>query len=160
MNITVSIVDYENELQSRDLVFLLDSYAQDPMGGGEPLQPYVKENLIFKLRKTPHAFSIIGYIDGKAAGLINCFYGFSTFSCKPLVNIHDVIVLKEFRSLGIGQKMLEKVEYIAKQTDCCKITLEVLESNHAAKEAYSKQGFSGYELDPAIGKALFWQKVL
>ncbi|MDU0356030.1 GNAT family N-acetyltransferase [Paraglaciecola aquimarina] len=56
--------------------------------------------------------------------------------------------------------MLQKVEQIARQKDCCKITLEVLEGNEVAKNAYLKHGFAGYELDPEQGKAMFWQKVL
>jgi len=38
--------------------------------------------------------------------------------------------------------------------------LEVLSNNEVAKSAYSKFGFSGYELDPKAGAALFWQKTL
>lgn len=30
-------VDYQNAQQMADLLMLLDLYAQDPMGGGEPL---------------------------------------------------------------------------------------------------------------------------
>ncbi len=84
----------------------------------------------------------------------------STFKCKPLINIHDVVVLNEFRRLGISQRMLSKVEEIAKEKGCCKMTLEVLEGNKAAQNSYLKYGFEGYELDPAHGKALFWKKSL
>lgn len=56
--------------------------------------------------------------------------------------------------------MLEKVEEIARSKDCCKVTLEVLSNNEVAKSAYRKFGFSGYELDPEAGFALFWQKSL
>ena len=56
--------------------------------------------------------------------------------------------------------MLDKVELIAKERACCKITLEVLEGNEPAKSAYIKFGFAGFELDPKMGKALFWQKDL
>ena len=40
----------------------------------------------------------------------------------------------------------------------CKITLEVLSSNHPAKQLYAGAGFAPYELDPMAGQALFWQK--
>jgi ribosomal protein S18 acetylase RimI-like enzyme len=62
--------------------------------------------------------------------------------------------------MGISQKMLAKVEEIARQRGCCKITLEVLEGNEAAKGAYRKLGFADYQLDPEMGRALFWQKAL
>ncbi len=160
MNIEVSVVDYSNERHSIDIVSLLKSYAVDPMGGGTPLSSIVTENLVSELSKLPHAISVICFVDGKPAGLVNCFEGFSTFKCKPLINIHDVVVLNEFRGLGISQRMLSKVEEIAKEKGCCKMTLEVLEGNKVAKNAYLKYGFEGYELDPDCGKALFWQKSL
>jgi len=130
------------------------------MGGGKSLPLFVKENLVAELAKRPYAFSLICYVGTEPAGLINCFDGFSSFSCKPLINIHDVIVLNEFRGLGISQLMLHEIESIAKEKGCCKLTLEVLEGNNAAKKAYLKHGFAGYELDPEMGKALFWQKSL
>ncbi len=103
---------------------------------------------------------MICYIDDKPAGLANCFQAFSTFKCKPLINIHDVVVAIKFRGLGISQLLLAKVEERAKEIGCCKITLEVLEGNETARKSYNKFGFEGFELDPEVGKALFWQKTL
>jgi ribosomal protein S18 acetylase RimI-like enzyme len=160
MNIDISFADYSNAQHNKDITYLLNCYATDPMGGGIPLTPYVIDNLITELAKRPHAISVICYVDGTPAGLINCFEGFSTFKCKPLINIHDVVVLEEFRGLGLCQRMLSKVEELAINNDCCKITLEVLEGNEAAKNAYLKYGFEGYELNPAHGNALFWHKPL
>ncbi len=77
-----------------------------------------------------------------------------------LINIHDVIVLDEFRGLNISQLMLEKVEQVALERGCCKLTLEVLEGNKVAQNAYVKFGFAGYALDPEMGQAMFWQKML
>ena len=158
MDVKVVVADYSNPEQGLAIVHLLNAYAEDPMGGGKPLSSYAKENLVTKLSEIPHAFSLLAYVGDEPAGLMNCFEGFSTFVCKPLINIHDVVVLHQFRGLGISQIMLDKVESIAKERGCCKITLEVLEGNAAAKKAYLKNGFAGYELDPKMGKALFWQK--
>lgn len=157
MEIEVIVADYLNKKHGDDIVQLLNSYAEDPMGGGESLSSYTKENLIAELAKMPYAFSLICYVDTEPAGLVNCFDGFSTFSCKPLINIHDIVVLDKFRGIGISQLMLAEVVSIAKEKECCKITLEVLEGNNPAKQAYLKHGFAAYELDPEMGKALFWQ---
>lgn len=159
---TVEIVraDYDEPQHAKALVELLDRYAQDKMGGGEPLSRYVKENLVDHLARFPGAFSVLAFVDGMPAGLINCFMGFSTFACKPLVNIHDVTVNQEYRGLGISQKLLRAVENIAREKGCCKMTMEVLEGNLVAKKAYEKFGFASYELDPETGRALFWQKKL
>ena len=160
MNIEVIKVNYLNEQHEKEVPMLLDAYASDPMGGGKALDKYVKNNLVKELAKLPHAFSVIAYVDGQPSGLVNCFEAFSTFSCKPLINIHDFIVLSRYRGNGISQIMLDKVEEIAKLKNCCKITLEVLGNNEVAKSAYRKFGFSDYELDPEAGTALFWQKSL
>lgn len=160
MKIDIQVVDYSNTKHAKDIGELLDTYAQDPMGGNASLHEDIKQNLAKELAKLPHAFSVITYVDNKAVGLINCFEAFSTFKCKPLINIHDIIVVKEFRGLGLCPKMLELVEEIAQQKGCCKITLEVLEGNEVARNAYLKFGFNGYELDPKMGKAMFWQKAI
>jgi len=160
MNVEIVKANYKSKDQGKDIAFLMNAYATDPMGGGKPLDDEVIDNIAIELSKRPYAFSIIGYVDGLPAGLINCFELFSTFSCRPLINIHDMIVLKEFRGHGISQKMLNKVEEIAITKGCCKLTLEVLSGNEVAKSSYKKFGFTDYELDPSIGSALFWQKSL
>jgi ribosomal protein S18 acetylase RimI-like enzyme len=160
MKIEVVKADYSNAKHKLDIPMLLDAYASDPMGGGVALDEEVKHSLVNELSKRPAAFSIIAYADGHPAGLINCFEGFSTFTCKPLINIHDVVVIDKYRGHGVSQSMLEKVEEIALSKGCCKLTLEVLSNNTVAKSAYSKFGFSAYELAPEAGNALFWQKKL
>ena len=158
MNVEVLQADYRNEKHAADLVYLLDSYARDSMGGGVPLSEETVQNLGAELAKLPHAFSVLCYVDEVPVGLVNCFEGFSTFKCMPLINIHDIAVVGDFRGLGLSQRMLGEVERIARHRGCCKITLEVLEGNEVAKNAYLKFGFDGYELDPTLGKAMFWQK--
>ena len=160
MTIKLIVVDYTNEQQANDLIMLLNAYALDPMGGGEPLADQVKKNLVATLAKRHDVFTVLCYVDDQPAGLINCFEGFSTFSCKPLINIHDCTVLAKYRGLGISLKMFAEVEKIATLRGCCKLTLEVLQGNYVAKNAYEKLGFTGYELDPRLGHALFWEKKL
>lgn len=160
LGIDVLQADYHNPQHAHDIVTLLDCYALDPMGGAEGLSDQVKHDLIKSLANLPHAFSILCYNEGVAVGLVNCFEVFSTFKAKPLINIHDVVVHPNSRGLGISQLLLDKVEQVAKARGACKITLEVLEQNHRAQSAYLKHGFAGFELDPAMGKALFWQKII
>jgi ribosomal protein S18 acetylase RimI-like enzyme len=142
------------------IIYLLNEYAKDEMGGGTELSIFVKNNLISELTKRQGVYIILAFVDGYPAGLVNCFEGFSTFACKPLLNIHDVIVISDYRGRGISKKMLNKAEEIAISLGCCKLTLEVLESNTIAQGAYKSCGYSGYELNPKMGKAMFWQKKL
>ncbi len=135
-------------------------YSADPAGGGESIAEDIKARIASELAKVPGAVTVLCYVDDQPAGLINCLQSFSTFKCKPLLNIHDVVVAPSFRGRGISQIMLYRVEQIAHSRGCCKLTLEVLQGNEIAQGAYRKFGFSGYELDQAMGTALFWQKPL
>jgi ribosomal protein S18 acetylase RimI-like enzyme len=158
--IEIVLADYQNPQHARDIPYLLNLYATDPMGGGHALSVDVLAHLVEKLARLPQAFSLLAYVDGVPAGLTNCFDGFSTFAAKPLVNVHDIYVHRDYRGLGLSQKMLAAVEQNACAKGCCKVTLEVLSQNKVAQAAYQKFGFAGYELDAATGHALFWQKML
>jgi len=158
LKIEIVQADYQNGEHAAALVMLLDAYAQDAMGGGHGLSEEVKQNLVAALAQRPTAFSVLAFVDGEAAGLVNCFEGFSTFACKPLINIHDVAVVSAYRRQGIAQMMMAQVEQIAQERGCCKLTLEVLSGNHGAQQMYRKLGYAGYQLDAATGGALFWQK--
>ncbi|VVN92307.1 GNAT family N-acetyltransferase [Pseudomonas fluorescens] len=158
--ILVLQASYTNPVHAEAIGLLLNHYAEDPMGGGESLSADVLNNLPRELAKRPHAFSVLAFVGGEPAGLVNCFEGFSTFACRPLVNVHDVAVMKKYRGLGLSQKMLRKVEDIARQRGCCKITLEVLEGNEVAQGSYAKFGFAPGMFDPAHGRMLFWTKAL
>ncbi|WP_460141462.1 GNAT family N-acetyltransferase [Pseudomonas sp. S2_E01] len=158
--ILVLQASYTNPVHAEALRVVLNHYAEDPMGGGHSLPTEVLEHLPEELAKRPYAFTVLASVGGEPAGLVNCFEGFSTFACRSLVNVHDVVVMKQFRGLGLSQKMLQKVEDIARQRGCCKITLEVLEGNAVAQSSYTKFGFSAGMFDPAHGRMLFWTKPL
>ncbi|WP_242045134.1 GNAT family N-acetyltransferase [Anabaena catenula] len=161
-NIMIRIVEADLTLteHAEAMVQLMDVYALDPMGGGQGLSDYVKENLPSELAKRESAHVILAFVDAEPAGLVVCLEGFSTFACKPLLNIHDLIIALPYRRRGLSKLLLQKAEEIAFDLGCCKLTLEVLEGNHVAQSAYKSFGFIGYELNPQMGKALFWEKKL
>jgi len=154
------LADYYNPRHGNAIVDLLDQYAREPMGGKQPLSEAVKKNLVSELQKLPYAFSVLCFVADKPAGLANCFFGFSTFACKPLVNVHDFIVQSAFRGLNISQALLGFTEEYALRSGCCKVTLEVLQGNTIARKAYEKFGFQPYQLDATLGRALFLEKKL
>ena len=158
--LTISLADYTDPHDAAAIVMLLDAYASDPMGGGAPLSDRVKERLTGDLAANPHAFSLLARLDEAAVGLANCFIGYSTFAAAPLVNIHDFAVLPGHCGTGIGRALLAAVEAEALKRGACKVTLEVLSGNHPAKALYAAHGYGDYQLDPAAGQALFWQKRL
>ena len=158
--IQILLVNYHNTLHAQAMVKLLDAYAQDPAGGSNPLSDFAKTHLVQELAKRPQAFSVLAFDNDKPIGLVNCIEGFSTFACKPLVNVHDVVVLASHRGQRVGEQMLALVEQIAVQRGACKLTLEVLSGNLSATKLYKRIGFAAYQLDPAMGSAQFLQKPL
>ena len=160
--------DYANPVHAASVISLLDAYAQDAAGGGTALSEFVKNNLIAQLALRPQIFSVLAFdtrsspdltVD-HAVGLANCIEGFSTFACRPLVNVHDLAVLASHRGQRVGEQLLAEVEAIARQRGACKVTLEVLSGNQSANRLYQRVGFAGYQLDPALGSAQFLQKWL
>ena len=162
-DVYVCRADYANPRHAQVLVELLDAYAQDPMGGGEPLSDFAKQNLVACLAARPQAFSVLAFAspdETEPMGLINCIEGFSTFACKPLVNVHDVAVLSTYRGQRVAERMFTLVHATAKERGACKLTLEVLSGNLGALRLYTRLGFAHYQLDPAAGTAQFLQKWL
>jgi len=157
--VTIGLADYTDPRDAGDVIALLDAYARDPMGGGTPLADDVKARLPGNLAGNPHAFSLLARIDDEAVGLANCFMGYSTFAAAPLVNIHDLAVLPGHRGAGIGKALMAAIEAEALKRGACKVTLEVLSGN-PARHLYAACGYGDYQLDPATGHALFWQKRL
>jgi len=158
-------VDYHNPQQSADLLEMLQMYASDPMGAGKPLGSDITDTLITKMAARPQVFSVLAYANMQNAeggiqpiAFANCIESFSTFKAKPVVNIHDFAIIEQARGHGISQGLMTYIETLSKQKGACKITLEVLEGNIAAQKAYIKSGFKGYELDPSMGQAMFWEK--
>ena len=160
MNVEISRVDYTNAAECKELLTLLDNYARDPMGGGAPLSEYSKSNLASSLALTPGAASWLARIDSKAVGFSNCFQGFSTFACKPVLNIHDIAVDADYRGRGIAHALLGAITEHARDIECCKITLEVLVGNPKAKSVYRDVGFNPAAMKDEHGPYEFWDKPL
>jgi ribosomal protein S18 acetylase RimI-like enzyme len=153
-------VRYDNPAHAAALIDLLDAYARDPAGGGEPLGDFARDNLIAELAARPFVFSVLAFDGDMPVGLVNAIEGFSTFACRPLVNVHDVVVAAGHRGRGIAAKLFAEVEAIARERGACKLTLEVLDGNAPARALYRRLGFAAYQLDPAMGHAQFLQKWL
>ncbi len=156
----ILIADLSDPRHAKTMVDLLDAYACDAMGGGEGLSVYTKTHLAGALAQRTGVHVLLAFVNDTPAGLANCMEGFSTFACKPLLNIHDVYVAPAFRGTGLSKRLLGKAEALAQSLGCCKLTLEVLEGNKVAQASYAGFGFAGYQLDPAAGRAMFWQKKL
>ena len=144
----------------RAVLDLIDAYSCDPMGDGKPLSADARARLIAGLQEHPTTLIILAFKSSEPIGVAVCFRGFSTFAARPLINIHDLNVLPAYRGMGIGRGLIAAVEAKARELGCCKLTLEVQEKNHRARQTYAASGFSQALYEPDAGKVLFLTKAL
>lgn len=147
--------DFDDPAHQRALVQLMNHYITDKMGGSEPLSGKRAEELIQGLRDLPTSIVLFAVEDDRFIGLCNAFVNFATFTVKKFVNIHDIVVLNDYRGKGIGRKLMQAVIDVAVKLDCSKVTLEVREDNVVAQGLYQSLGFK--ECTP---KMYFWTKTL
>jgi len=70
MALKIIMADYTNDTHAAAVVSVLDAYAQDPMGGGESLSNFTRDNLVASLREFSGAFSVLAYDGDRAVALL------------------------------------------------------------------------------------------
>ena len=160
MSVRIVEADLKLPEHREGVLAMVDAYSMDAMGSGKPLDRDVRTRLIPGLQRHPTTLIFLAFEGEQPVGVAVCFIGFSTFAAKPLINIHDCIVLSEFRGRGVGRHLLEAVEAKACELGCCKLTLEVMDNNHRALRAYEAAGFVRYSLQEDTGSAIFLSKPL
>jgi len=144
-NLTVIPCDFNDPRHCEALVNLMNEYISDEMGDGKPYAEDQKKKLLEGLRNHPSKLILLARADDQFVGLCNCFINFATFTVKPFVNIHDVIVTRACRNQKVGRRIIEKVIEQAGELGCSKVTLEVREDNPNARHLYNDLGFSDTE---------------
>jgi ribosomal protein S18 acetylase RimI-like enzyme len=153
-NLRVRPANLADARDAENIVTLLNSYAIEPVGGGKPLSRDVCERLVPALRDIQNAVVLLAFDGDMAVGIAVCFVGFSTFRARPLLNIHDLAVLPHYRRRGAGQALLHAAEEHARRLGCCRLTLEVLESNSGAQALYRRFGFDASTVSRFLVKPL------
>ena len=160
MSIRIVEADLSLAEHQEAVLAMVDAYSRDAMGNGKPLDQDVRTRLIPGLRRRPTTLIFLAFDGVQPIGAAVCFIGFSSFAAKPIINIHDFVVLPASRGKGIGRRLLEAVEAKARELGCCKLTLEVMDKNHQAIRMYQAAGFERYSLQEEAGVAIFMSKPL
>ncbi|KAJ2684668.1 Peroxygenase 1 [Coemansia spiralis] len=88
----------------------------------------------------PYAHVIIAYVtrDGveKPAGFAMYFFNFSSWLAQPGLYLEDLFIIPEFRSLGIGKRLLVQLAQVAKDRECGRFEWVVLDWNEPAIQFY------------------------
>jgi len=149
--------DPRHRIAVRDLI---DAYARDPMGSGSGLPQQVLDRLIPGLHAHPSSVVFVAWAGDEPAGVAVCFVGFSTFTARPVLNIHDLAVLPQHRRRGVARGLLESVEARGRELGCVKLTLEVLEENHVAQALYRSFGFGNADIGAGAKRTWFLERPL
>ena len=155
MDFTFLEVDLNNDEHARQLIYLLDVYMQDDMGGAVPMPDEMAPKILNGLRNYPGYLGFFALVDGQYAALANCNKNYSTFKAQPLINIHDFVVHPDFRGKSVGRFLLDSIAGYGKKNGYCRVNLEVRNDNGKAQKLYKKAGYS--ECDPPM---YFWEKNL
>ena len=88
----------------------------------------------------PFYSCLIAEHDGQPAGFALYFFNYSTWMGRPGLYLEDIFVEPEFRGLGIGKALLQRVAAIAVEKNCPRLQWEVLDWNTPAIEFYRAMG--------------------
>lgn len=104
--------------------------------------PWSREAFLLELTKNILAKYIVVEVDEKVVG-----YG-GIWLIIDEGHVTNIAVDKEYRGLGLGNKLLEGLIQLCIDRDIKHITLEVRKSNEVAKSLYKKYGFKEYGIRP------------
>jgi GNAT superfamily N-acetyltransferase len=76
----------------------------------------------------------------KSAGFALFFTSYSTFMAKPGIYLEDLFIRPEYRSSGLGRKLLAELARIAIERNSGRLEWSVLDWNKRALEFYSRLG--------------------
>jgi|GEM_PF-1074446 acetyltransferase, GNAT family len=93
-----------------------------------------------ELVETNALMSYIAYVGDEAAGVMNAFYKYTTFSGRKILYIEDLYAKEKYRGCGIGGRLLDKAREIAAGNDCEQIELKCAVWNKNSAGFYESHG--------------------
>lgn len=101
------------------------------------------------IRTNPNYIVIGAKMDGKLVGsLTGIVCPVMMGQCKPFMFVESVIVSQNYRKLGIGRRLMEEIELIARERNC--YLIQFVSSAHR-KEAHRFYEELGYDIDKVRG---------
>lgn len=88
---------------------------------------------------------LLAEADGFACGLLIFYQAYSSWAAAPTLMVHDLFVAEAYRRFGGGRALLSAVARLAKDRGCCRMDVNVLAWNDAARRFYASLGFSPLE---------------
>src|SRR5580698_8946209 len=148
--IVVSITPYNNEVmaitiraaQAADVPLILEFIRALAVYEREPDAVTATEAGLLRdgFGPNPFFFCLIAESGGAPAGFALYFFNYSTWLGRPGLYLEDLFVHPEFRGLGIGKALLQRVAAIAVENNCPRLQWEVLDWNTPAIDFYRAMG--------------------
>lgn len=121
--------------------------------------PWTKESFKLEITDNTLANYFVAEIDNKVVG-----YG-GIWRILDEGHITNIAVGKDFRGLGVGNKIVERLIIYCKENEIKNMTLEVRESNTIAQNLYTKYGFldcgirPNYYADDHEDAVIMWKTI-
>ena len=96
----------------------------------------------FGFGEKPAFEALLAESDGVPAGVCVFFPSFSTYKGRPGVYVQDIFVDEQFRGLGVGVKLLQRLAALTRERGGCYIRLSVDTQNFKAQAFYTRVGLA------------------
>jgi ribosomal protein S18 acetylase RimI-like enzyme len=100
----------------------------------------VRERLATLLREYSHYHLVGAFHDGRLVGVAGAWIAHKVW-CGAYLEIDNLIVAKDARSMGFGAKLILHLEALAQAHDCKILVLDSYTGNHASHKLYHRLGF-------------------
>jgi ribosomal-protein-alanine N-acetyltransferase len=104
--------------------------------------PWSRDAFLTEIRENRLAKYIVAVLDGKVVG-----YG-GMWLILNEAHITNIAVKKDYRGMGIGNRIIESLIYYCASKNIQSMTLEVRKSNIVAQNLYKKYKFVEYGVRP------------
>ncbi len=92
----------------------------------------------------PRFAALLGERDGRVSGLTLYFFSYSTWEGRPSLFLEDLFLEPAARGCGLGRAMMVALARIAREQNCGRLDLSVLEWN-PTREFYHRLGIERLE---------------
>ncbi len=89
--------------------------------------------------------ALLAEVDGAVRGLAVLYPAYSSWRGAPTLVIHDLFVEEEVRGGGLGAALLRAAAALAEARGCCRMDVNVLDWNEAARGFYRRLGFAALD---------------
>lgn len=127
---------------SAEIPQILELFAQADIDNGEVLSIDAAQGIFNKLKLYPNFSIYVALIGDKVVGTFELLIMDNLAHLgKPSGIVEDVVVFGEYRSQGIGRKMMEYAMDVCRKAGCYKLILSSSLHRNRAHQFYENLGF-------------------